>query len=242
MYNFFVKDENKNNEEIVIKGDDYNHIKNVLRLKEKEKIHICNIDTGIAYLCEIKNIVQEMIVCKIIDEIDSNESHIKITIFQGIPKAGKMENIIQKSVELGAHSIVPVKMEYCIGKINNEDKKIKRWQAIAESAAKQSKRTIIPKVEKQVDVKELCNLIKQYDCAIVAYENEQDNTIKAELKKLKDIKNVAVIIGPEGGISEKEINMLSDCGAISVSLGKRILRTETASVTILSMLMYELEL
>ena len=242
MYNFFVKNEQINESNIKIAGNDYNHIKNVLRLKPKETIQICDIDTGKAWLCEIVSLEQDFVLCSIIKNMPSNESKVKTTIFQGIPKAGKMENIIQKSVELGVHNIVPVKMEYCIGKVNNEDKKIKRWQAISEAASKQSKRTIIPKVHLPIDMKTLYNEIKQYDLAIVAYENEKGITIKNELTNRNDIENIAVIIGPEGGLSKKEVEELVHCGAKSVSLGKRILRTETASSTILSIIMYEYEL
>ena len=242
MYNFFVKNEQINENNIKIFGNDYNHIKNVLRLKPKETIQICDIETGMAYLCEITNLEQDYVLCSIIKDIPSNESKVKTTIFQGIPKAGKMENIIQKSVELGAYSIVPVKMEYCIGKVSNEDKKIKRWQAIAEAASKQSKRTIIPEVHLPINMKTLYSEIKQYDLVLVAYENEKGITIKDELINKQDIESIAVIIGPEGGLSKKEVDELVQCGAKSVSLGKRILRTETASTTILSIIMYEFEL
>ena len=242
MYNFFVKNEQINENNIKIFGNDYNHIKNVLRLKPKETIQICDIETGMAYLGVISNLEQNYILCTIVRKIPSNESKIKTTIFQGIPKTGKMENIIQKSVELGAYSIVPVKMEYCIGKVNNEDKKIKRWQAIAEAASKQSKRTIIPEVHVPINMKTLYSEIKQYDLVLVAYENEKGITIKDELINKQDIESIAVIIGPEGGLSQKEVEELVKFGAKSVSIGKRILRTETASATILSIIMYEFEL
>ena len=146
--------------------------------------------------------------------------------------------ILQKAVELGANSIIPVNMKYCIAKIKDEEKKNARWQKIAESAAKQSKRDIIPVIEKAKNIKEICDRIKEYDLVLVAYENEENITIKDILKSNSN-KSIAVVIGPEGGISEEEILKLKDNGAKIVSLGKRILRTETASLAVLSMIMYE---
>ena len=162
-------------------------------------------------------------------------------LYQGLPKIDKMEYIIQKSVELGVNEIIPVNMKYCIAKINNEDKKITRWNKISEVAAKQSKRNIIPKVSKPINVNELYNKIKAYDLAIVAYENEDRKTIKEIFESKKNVKNIAVVIGPEGGISKEEIEKLQHAGAEIVSLGNRILRTETAPIAVLSMIIYEYE-
>lgn len=242
MYNFFVEDDCITDTRIQIKGENYNHIKNVLRMKIDEKIQICNKQTGESFLTKISEINSEQIECTIIKRLDTTEPKHKITIFQGIPKSDKMEYIIQKSVELGVFEIIPVEMKYCVAKIKNPEKKINRWNAISESAAKQSKRTIIPNIGYPVNMKELCVKIKDFDQVILAYENEENYTIKQELQNNKNVKNIAVIIGPEGGVCEDEVHKLINAGAKCVSLGKRILRTETASSLILSMIMYENEL
>lgn len=242
MYNFFVEEKNIFANKIIIEGKDYNHIVNVLRMTEGETIKICNKSTSESFLTKISKIEKEEIECSIIEKLETTEPKQKITIFQGIPKSDKMEYIIQKSVELGMTNLVPVQMKFCIAKINNAEKKINRWQAIAESAAKQSKRNIIPKIENPISINQLIDKIKEYDLAILAYENESKMTIKKELQENKNAESIAVIIGPEGGISEDEKDSLVAKGAKCVSLGKRILRSETASSAILSMIMYENEL
>lgn len=169
--------------------------------------------------------------------------NIDITIYQGLPKADKMELIIQKTTEIGVKKIVPVAMERSIVKLNEKDakKKIERWQKIAEVAAKQSKRDIIPKIQNIIKISDLCNEIKEYDLFLVAYENEEKITLKQILKQNKETKKIGVLVGPEGGIDNKEIEKLLQNGAKVVSLGKRILRTETAPITIVSNLVYEFE-
>ena len=241
MYNFFVNDNEIEDSIIKITGENLKHIKNVLRMKSGEKIFVCNKQTAESYLTEIESIENDLIVCRIIEKNDSTESPIKVTIYQGIPKSDKMEYIIQKAVELGVYRIVPTEMKYCIAKIKDEDKKINRWQAISEAAAKQSKRNIIPKVERMRTFKQLCEEIKEYDLVILAYENSENINLKDILKEQKKSKNMAIIIGPEGGISQEEAEELTNEGAKSVLIGKRILRTETASIAILSMLTYEFE-
>ena len=162
---------------------------------------------------------------------------INITLYQGLPKADKLEFIIEKSTELGACKIVPVEMRFSIAKVKNEDKKIVRWNKIAESAAKQSKRNVIPLIEQTIKVNEMIKELEQYDLILVAYENESKQTLKDVLAKVpKDkINNLALIIGPEGGVDSKEIDLLIQSGAKCISLGKRILRTETAPIALLSM-------
>lgn len=241
MYNFFVPSEQIENNKITINGADYNHISNVLRMKKKERFFVCDKDNANSYLVEIEDINKNEIICKIISENETTEPKINITLFQGIPKSDKMETIIQKSVELGVSTIYPVAMKNCIGKIKDEKKKITRWQSISESAAKQSKRNIIPKIENQISDNELCEKIKEYDLTILAYENEKTLNLKKLLKQNKNIKNIAIIIGPEGGIDKCETEEFEKQGAISCSIGKRILRCETASIVMLSMLMYEFE-
>lgn len=224
-----------------------NHIKNVLRCQKGEHIEICNSETSKNYLCEINKIEKEEIECNILENLRSNvETDIKVTIFQGLPKADKMEYIIQKSVELGAYDITPVEMKRCIVKLNEKDKekKIQRWQKIAEVAAKQCKRDIIPKINNITNVKLICNIIQNYDIILVAYEKEKERTLKSEFKKIKEYnqKNIGIIIGPEGGLDEDDLKLLEESGAKVITLGNRILRTETVALNVLSNIMYELEI
>ena len=224
-----------------------NHIKNVLRCQKGEHIEICNSETSKNYLCEINKIEKEEIECNILENLRSNvETDIKVTIFQGLPKADKMEYRIQKSVELGAYDITPVEMKRCIVKLNEKDKekKIQRWQKIAEVAAKQCKRDIIPKINNITNVKLICNIIQNYDIILVAYEKEKERTLKSELKKIKEYnqKNIGIIIGPEGGLDEDDVKLLEESGAKVITLGNRILRTETVALNVLSNIMYELEI
>ena len=243
MHKFFVEDNFINNEEVIINNEDYNHIVNVLRMKKYDKILVTNKKTKKTYNCEIKEINIDKVVCNIISEENKNiEMNVEVDIFQGLPKADKMEYIIQKCVEIGVHKIVPVNMKYCIAKIKDEEKKNIRWNKISEVASKQSKRNIIPKVEKSINMSKLCSEIKNYDLAIVAYENEDNITIKNILKSENKPKKIAVVIGPEGGISKEEVAELTKAGAKKVSLGNRILRTETAPIVALSMIAYEYDL
>ena len=250
MPRFFVKTEQIQNETITILGEDVKHIKNVLRKDKGDKIEICNQENGKTYNCQINNIGNNSIIAKIIEQIEEQEDKIKIDIYQGLPKADKMELIIQKSVELGANAIIPVVMKRCVVKIDSKDetKKIVRWQKIAESAAKQSGRNEIPEIRHIATIEKISNLIiNEYDCLIVAYENEKNNTIKKELLKLKEILqekgkiNIALLIGPEGGLEEKDVELLKQSGAKIVTLGNRILRTETVALNMLSVIRYELE-
>lgn len=245
MPKFFVKTNQISNNKIQILGEDVKHITQVLRVKKGEKLNICNVDNGTDYLAEIEEINKQEVLCNIIEQIEnSSESKVQITIFQGLPKADKMEYIIQKNTELGVKKFTPVIMKRCVVKLEPKDinKKIQRWQKIAEAAAKQSGRNIIPIVEKPITVEELSKKVNEFDVLILAYENEKNNTLKAELKNI-NIKNlkIGVIIGPEGGLDINEVNILVESGAKAVSLGKRILRTETASIMIISNIIYEYE-
>ena len=242
MYKFFIENNQIDNNQIIISGNDKNHIANVLRMKKDEKILITNKDTSETYECKIISINKNDVVCSIIKKDESiKESNVKIDLYQGIPKSDKMEYIIQKSVELGVNRIFPVNMKNCIAKIKDEDKKNNRWQKISEAAAKQCKRNIIPSIERSVNMDFLYENIKKYDLVIVAYENEENKTIKDVLKN-KDVKKIAIIVGPEGGLSEEEVLNQKNNGAKIASLGKRILRTETAPMAILSMIIYEYDL
>ena len=249
MPRFFVKTEQIQDEIITILGEDVKHIKNVLRKDKGDKIEICNQENGRTYNCQINNIEDNSIITEIIEQIEEREDNIKIDIYQGLPKADKMELIIQKSVELGANAIIPVAMKRCVVKIEpkDENKKISRWQKIAESAAKQSGRNEIPEIRHIATIEKISNLINKYDTLIVAYENEKNNTIKKELLQLKEKLqkngkvNIAVVIGPEGGLEEKDVELLRQNGAKIVTLGNRILRTETVALNMLSVIRYELE-
>lgn len=246
MSKFFVKDNQINNNSINIVGEDVNHISNVLRMKKEDELQVCNQETGENYITKITSFSKEKIECEIIKKIDKTvESNVNITLFQGIPKFDKMELIIQKNTEVGVKKIVPVLMERTVVKLDEKtiNKKIERWQKISEVAAKQSMRDIIPEVENVIKLKDIEK--QNYDIILVAYENEDKNMLKSELIELKNKKmnkyNIAIVIGPEGGISEKEIEILKNMGAVFVSLGKRILRTETAGIVMSGNIIYELE-
>lgn len=247
MPKFFVKDSQINDDKVTITGKDVNHIKNVLRLNIDDDIQVCNLETAENYICGITRLNNETIECNIFKKINSEaESNIHINVFQGIPKSDKMELTIQKAVELGASEITPVEMKRCVAKIDDKTKvkKIARWQKISEVAAKQCGRDIVPKINEVTNIKNICNLIKEYDIVLLAYENEEENTLKNELLKLKDKTNeklkIGIIIGPEGGIDIEEVEVLKYNGAKVITLGKRILRTETVAFVLTSIIMYEL--
>lgn len=248
MPKFFVTNKNIKNEEIEIMGKDVNHIKNVLRKKIGDEITVGNADTLTQYLCKIVEFEENTIKCNISKKLEINaESNIEVTIFQGLPKADKMELIIQKAVELGVYDITPVEMKRCIVKLTDKDKikKLQRWQKIAEVASKQSGRNRIPQINEVQSIKNICNLCTEYDIVLVAYENEKENKLKYEITRWKEKprKNlkIGVVIGPEGGIDTEEIDLLKEKGAKIVTLGNRILRTETVAFNILSIIMYEME-
>ena len=247
MRKFFVKENQIEENRIKILGEDVNHIKNVLRLEIGEKLKLCDVDNEKNYITEITEIDKEFVLCNILDVAENEaEGRVELHIFQGLPKADKMELIIQKGTELGVKEFTPVNFERCIVKLTgkDEDKKIDRWQKIAETASKQSGRDLIPKINKIMSIKELCNNVSNFDVVLLAYENEKENTLKNELYKLKEKSGnlkIAVVIGPEGGIAEKEVELLKDANAKVITLGNRILRTETVCLMCSSIIMYELE-
>lgn len=241
--NFFVSSNQIKDNHIYIKESDVNHIKNVLRKKIDDVLDV--VSNGIKYKAKIVEMSQDVIKCEILNEEVEQNSNVKITIFQGLAKADKIEYIIQKCTELGVYEIVPVEMKRCVVRLDEKDKtkKITRWQKIAEVASKQSLRNDILKIDKIMSFKEMNDEIsKKYDYVIVAYEKEEKQTLKKVLKNIndKDVE-IAIIIGPEGGIDEDEYTELIHTGALSVTLGKRILRTETAPVVVSAIIMYELE-
>lgn len=247
MPRFFIKGKQIKEKTIEILDEDVKHIKNVLRKKVGDQLEICNQENGKNYKCQIARFSEESIIAEILEEIEVVESRIKVDIYQGLPKADKMELIIQKSVELGANAIIPVAMKRCVVKIasKDENKKMERWQKIAESAAKQSGRNIIPEIKKIATIQEIINQKQEYDTIIVAYENEKEYTLKQELIKLKENSNkelkIAIVVGPEGGLEEEDVKKLKENNVKIVTLGNRILRTETVALNMLSIIMYELE-
>ena len=239
MYNFFVTNDNKKDNRYFITGDDYNHIKNVLRMNVGQQFLVsCN---DISDLCELESVESDTIVVKIIEENYQNTNlPINIHLFQGLPKSDKLEFIIQKAVELGAASITPVAMKRSIVKIDDKKKKSKRerWQAIAEAAAKQSKRTSVPQVCDVLSYKEFISKAKDLNLLLVPYECADGMTATKEvLKQIKSGMSIGIIIGPEGGFEEKEIELAREAGGKIISLGSRILRTETAAITTIAMCM-----
>lgn len=246
MYKFFINNEQIVGNKVIITGKDVNHIKNVLRLELKEEICICNKETSNSSRCKVVGYNNNEVVCEILEEIlQTTEASTYIHIFQGLPKADKFKYIIEKCTEIGVKEITPVAMTRSIVKLDEKDKskKLIRWQKIAEVAAKQSKRDSILKVNNLINFKNIFEKVKDYDILLVAYEEEKKNTLKNILSKLKNKENlkIAVIIGPEGGIDECEINACKINKFIPVTLGKRILRTETAPLVISSNILYELE-
>lgn len=246
MYKFFVNDEQIENNKVNIVGEDVNHIKNVLRLTVGEEICVCNKYASKSYICKIIGIDNNSVICEILEEIsETTEANTYIHIFQGLPKADKFEFIIEKCTEIGVKEITPVAMKRSIVKLDEKDKtkKLDRWQKIAEVAAKQSKRDSILKVNNVINFQNIFEKVKDYDILLVAYEEEKETTLKKVLNQFKGKEDlrVVVLIGPEGGIDENEINLCKENGFISVTLGKRILRTETAPLVVSSNILYELE-
>lgn len=243
MPRFFINSKDIFDDNINIKGDDYNHIKKVLRLKCGEIVTLSD-GVGNEYEAKIEEFGDGFVHSKIIKSYkNSTEPPIKITLYQGLPKADKMDFIIQKSVELGITRIVPVLTERTIVKLANEkdaSKKCERWNRISQEAAKQSNRGIIPEIEIPITFKEAVKQAKDYALSLIPYEKEANNSLKQILRSVSDIKEASVFVGPEGGFTEQEIEEAVSFGINSITLGPRILRTETAGVAVLSILMYEL--
>lgn len=244
MHNFFVDESQKQNNRYLIKGADYNHIINVLRMDIGDSF-LVSYD-GKSDLCKIEAFDAETVTALITEENYQNtELPLNIYLFQGLPKGDKMEFIIQKSVELGVFAVVPTEMNRCVVKLDEKKKKSKvaRWQAIAESAAKQSKRNYIPKIFDVLSYKQALKMAEELDLLIVPYENEDGMTAtKQVFENLKECKSVGILIGSEGGFDESEINIAKEIGGKVISLGKRILRTETAAITSVAMCMLNTEM
>ena len=243
---FYVKDDQVNNVTISIIGDDVKHIRNVLRHKIDDELEVCD-ESGFRYITKIREFLENEILLDVLEQTEKNtEMPIKIDLYQGLPKSDKMDLIVQKTTELGISKVIPVMTERVIVKLEkgNENKKIERWNKIAAEAAKQSGRQLIPTVENVVNLEKIVENLSKYDIVIVPFECEKDSTLKNILKNVKNkIENIAVVIGPEGGFSDKDISILEKApNVVKVSLGKRILRTETAGLATVAMLLYEYEL
>ena len=243
MYHFFVSEEQINGENAYIEGSDVNHIANVLRMKTGEELLI-SVKGDWDYLCKIVDIETDRGNLKVLESMEQRELPVNITLLQGIPKSDKLEMIIQKAVELGVNEIIPVKTKRVVVKIDEKkvDTKVNRWNAIAESAAKQSKRSIIPKVYEPMSIDNALEIVKDFGVKLIPYENADgiDKTRKI-LDNMDKTKNIAVFIGPEGGFEESEVERIKNSGFEVITLGKRILRTETAGLALLSNIMIRLE-
>lgn len=242
MHRFFIDKENIYNNKITIKGDDVKHIKNVLRLNEENIITVCDKNKT-EFIVKIVEINKDNIVCQILNsKVSTSEPPIDVILYQGIPKSTKMDLIIQKNTELGVVKIVPLITDRTIIKIQDiekEEKKLERWNRIAEESAKQSKRGIVPEIRSIKTFKEILEVLKNEKFIIVPYENEEKLGMKEVLKGFNGEK-ISIIIGPEGGFEEWEIEALKDIGSKIVSLGPRILRTETAGFAASTIALYEL--
>ncbi|SHJ79216.1 16S rRNA (uracil(1498)-N(3))-methyltransferase [Paramaledivibacter caminithermalis] len=246
MNRFFVNKHNILEEEdkIIINNlEDIKHITKVLRLTIGDKIEICNME-NIDYIVSISRLDKRLIECKIDKKYNSNtESFLEIVLFQAIPKSSKMDLIIQKNTEIGVRRIVPVISERCVVKIKDkslEMKKIDRWQKIAVEASKQCKRGFIPSIDDIIEIKDIGSFCEDLDMVIIPYEEEKNRGIKEVIRSKDNIKKIGIIIGPEGGFTKEEILEIENLGGLSVSLGPRILRTETAGLVATSIIMYEL--
>ncbi len=251
MYHFFVEPSQISDRSVIIAGDDVNHIRNVIRLKPGDEISVSNGIDGRDYRCGIERITDAEVVCtlRFIKE-EGVELPSKVYLFQGLPKGDKMEFIIQKMVELGVYEIIPVAMRRCVVKLDDKRAKAKtaRWQGISEAAAKQSRRGVVPKVREVMSCQEALEYIGNMDVKLVPYEMEDmlDGAAgmagtRQMIDNLEPGQSVAIFIGPEGGFEESEIQAAISCGMTPITLGRRILRTETAGMTVMAWIMYQLE-
>ena len=244
MYQFFVEDEQIANDLVIIEGSDVNHIRNVLRMECGEKVRISST-SGRNFFGTIDRIAENVVeVCITEETALDTELPCRICLFQGLPKSDKMELIIQKAVELGAAEVIPVAMKNCVVKLDAKKAAAKtaRWQEIAKSAAKQSKRSRIPVVREPVNYREAVALAGELDVVLLPYENERGMAATREvMERIAPGQSVGIFIGPEGGFDPSEIALAKEEGMYLVSLGKRILRTETAGLATLSILMYHIE-
>lgn len=244
MHRFFIPMENVRDHQLVITdSNDIHHMKNALRLTPGDKVVVCDTRKN-EYTAQIKSIASDYIVLTYETvQPSKQESPVNIDLYQGLPKSSKMDLIVEKTVELGIQSITPLSLKRCVAKIKNhkkEQKKLKRWNKIAKSASKQSDRGFIPTVNPLKDLDEFLTMVENYDLVLVPYEDEDTKRITALATNKEIYKSIAVVIGPEGGFTPQEIERLKESGAQTVSLGPRILRTETAGIAVTAILQYAL--
>ncbi|WP_425314302.1 16S rRNA (uracil(1498)-N(3))-methyltransferase [Ruminiclostridium herbifermentans] len=242
MSRYFVNSSQIRDNKITIVGEDYQHLKKVLRTVKGDVITVCC--EGFDYSSEITEVTNDYIIADIINkEPNQTESALKVTLFQGLPKADKMDLIVQKCIEIGVNEIVPVINERCITKINTDKdavNKVSRWQKISLEAAKQSNRGIIPKICMPIKFTDAVNIASSFDLSVIPYEKESSTGLKDIVSKYSVVKTASIFIGPEGGYTEQEIQLAESKGINKLTLGPRILRTETAGIVALSLMMYEL--
>ena len=245
MYQFFVEPSQIQDKKVIITGSDVNHIKNVLRLKPGEEIAVRNGVDGREYRCGIEEFAQDQAICSLrFVKEEGVELPSKVYLFQGLPKADKMELIVQKAVELGVYEVIPLAVKRCVVKLDEKKARAKanRWQGIAEAAAKQSKRGVVPVVKEPMTMEEAAAYARGMDVKLIPYELAEDMAhTKKVIESIRPGESVAVFIGPEGGFEEGEVAEAIAAGIEPITLGKRILRTETAGLAVLSWLMYHLE-
>lgn len=243
MQQIFVNDGQLNGDVVTITGQDAKHLAKVIRIRVGEVIRI-STESSKSYFCEVTEVGQTDVVAKITGEAHETELKPKIYLFQALPKGSRMETIIEKTVELGVYEIIPVEMKYCVVKLDDKKKqsKVKRYQAIAEAAAKQSKRSVIPKVHEVMSFPEALEYACNCDLCLLPYENKFGmEPTRDALQRVGTAQSISIMIGPEGGFSDQEIQAAKDCMEL-VSLGKRILRTDTAAITSLSAVMLASEI
>ena len=246
MHKFFTPKELINGDLAKIIGDDVKHIYKVLRITQGEKVTLNNCE-GVEYIAKVISVTKQEVLLEVLEKLDvNNESDIKIYLFQGLPKSQKMDLIVQKGTELGVTEFIPTITHRVDVKLKGEFKKLDRLNRIALEAAKQSKRSIIPKVSEPIEFEDMIEKINSLDLVLVPYENAENFGIKKLVNNLEKngsvekIKSVGIFVGPEGGIEEDEIEKLKENGAHIITLGKRILRTETAGFVATSLIQYEL--
>lgn len=244
MHHFFVKPSQITDGKVTITGADVNHMKNVLRMKPGEQAAISDGD-GLRYLCKVESFTEKEVILKIEDvEKDAVELSAKLYLFQGLPKGDKMELIIQKAVELGIYEMIPVVTKRTVVKLDEKKaaKKVQRWNAIAEGAAKQSGRSFVPEVHEVMTYEEALEYAQRLDVRLIPYEKASGMAVTRQaVESIRLEQSVGIFIGPEGGFEEAEVAQAEESGALPISLGRRILRTETAGLAVLSVLMYHLE-
>lgn len=245
MYRFFVEEDQIGQREIVIAGGDVNHIRNVLRMKPGEQVTVSD-GKGRDYDCRVREIYSDKVIADILEEKEAEgELPARIYLFQGLPKGDKMELIIQKAVELGAYQVIPVAARRAVVKLDKkkEEAKVRRWNGIAQSAAKQSGRGMIPQVTAVMSFKEALDYAAGFGVKIIPFEHARGmEKAREQMERIRPGTEVGVFIGPEGGFEDEEISLAESEGVVPISLGRRILRTETAGLMVLSVMGYLLEI